>query len=43
MVYLMFHNAVLRDYVNHVDALGGSTVTLGTRDTSEVGAPPAHL
>ena len=43
MVYLMFHNAVLRDYVSHVDASGGSTVTFGTRDTSEVGAPPAHL
>ena len=29
MVHLMFHNAVLRDYVSHVDALGGSTVTFG--------------
>ena len=43
MVYLMFHNAVLRDYVSHVDALGGSTVTFGTRDTSEVRPPPANL
>ena len=33
MVYLMFHNAVLRDYVSHVDALGGSTVTFVTCDT----------
>ena len=43
MVYLMFHNAVLRDYVSHVDALGGSTVTFGTRDTSEVRPPPANI
>ena len=43
MVYLMFHNAVLRDYVSHVDALGGSTVTFGTGDTSEVRPPPANL
>ena len=42
MVYLMFHNAVLRDYVSHVDASGGSTGTFGTHGTSEVGAPPAH-
>ena len=43
MVYLMFHNAVLRDYVSHVDASGGSTVAFGSRGTREVGAPPAHL
>ena len=39
MVYLMFHNAVLLDYVSHVDASGGSTVTFGTHGTSEVRPP----